>query len=263
VKVINPPYLRLAIHQPNFIPRLKVLQKLANADVWCVLDSVQYCTREWQNRTQIVPVHGDSKPFWLSIPVHKPEGRNSLISEIIVENPDSFANLMEKTIFHAFHLSPHWTAIQDFVSTISPTIVTTNLTQLCVEITYALLNIANRKPILLFSSSLPVTGKASSLIASICKYLKCKTYLADSGSRNYMLAEDFKSINVLWQNWHEPSEKFVDIDSWRDIGCINYLSRFGRERFIKHILDAEFNINTEWNNHSLYSLSGDNNYEKK
>ncbi|MBU6427323.1 WbqC family protein [Patescibacteria group bacterium] len=51
--------LSVVVHQPNFLPRLKVLQKLAAADVWCVLDSVQYNPREWQNRARIVAVHGD------------------------------------------------------------------------------------------------------------------------------------------------------------------------------------------------------------
>lgn len=45
----------VAIHQPNLFPRLKILQKLALADIWIVLDNVQYCQREYQNRTLIVP----------------------------------------------------------------------------------------------------------------------------------------------------------------------------------------------------------------
>lgn len=162
--------LRVAIHQPNFLPRLKVLQKLASADVWCVLDSVQYCAREWQNRARIVAAHGNNKSFWLSIPVRRPPQRDTPISEITVADPASTEQLVERTLLHAFHGAPHWAVINDFLSTVKPLLATDNLTRLCVDTTCALLRVANRQPAVLLTSSLPVIGKASTLMAAICKH---------------------------------------------------------------------------------------------
>ena len=133
--------LRVAIHQPNFLPRLKILQKLAYADVWCVLDNVQFCAREWQNRARIVTAHGNNESFWLSIPVHRPHGLRTRISEVVIAEPNLTELLVERTLLHSFHRAPHWAAIDDLFSAFKPLLATDNLTRLCVDTTCALLNI--------------------------------------------------------------------------------------------------------------------------
>ncbi|MFQ5693753.1 MAG: WbqC family protein, partial [Nitrospinota bacterium] len=40
----------LAAHQPQYLPWLGYLDKVAKADVFLVLDDVQYKKNEWQNR---------------------------------------------------------------------------------------------------------------------------------------------------------------------------------------------------------------------
>jgi len=253
----NQP-LRVAIHQPNFLPRLKVLQKLAYSDVWCVLDSVQYCQREWQNRARIVTTHGNNKSFWLTIPVHRPHGLGTLISEVVIDKPDLIGLLVERTLRHAFARAPHWAAINDLLSAFKPLLATDNLTRLCVDTTCVLLRIANRQPTVLLTSSLPVTGKASNLMASLCRHLKATVYLADSGARNYLQPTGFAGIEVLWQNWHEPMELWPGISSWRNIAGINYLCRVGSEKFAKHILSGEFAPEPSWRSlaHTPISIGG-------
>lgn len=234
------PHLRVAIHQPNFLPRLKVLQKLAAADVWCVLDSAQYNPREWQNRTRIVAVHGGNRTFWLSVPVCRPHGRQTVIREVGIANPQSTAQLVKLTLFHALRRAPYWPVIDNLLSTLDPLLAASTLAQLCVDITCSLLRIASRQPTVLFASSLPVKGKASILMSGICHNLNATIYLADSGARNYLQPVDFGSIEVLWQDWREPAEKWPGIASWRDIASVNYLSRVGPERFTEHLLSGEF-----------------------
>ncbi len=240
------PSMRLAIHQPNFLPRLKVLQKLASADVWCVLDSVQYCDREWQNRARIVTVHGDNRSFWLSIPVRRPRGHDTLISEIAIDSPSSTARLVELTLLHALRGAPYWTAIDHFLSKVESVLTADTLTRLCVDITSSLLQIAGRRPTILFASSLPVEGKASTLMAAICRHLNGTTYLADSGARNYLQPAPFTGIEVLWQDWQEPAEVWPGINSWRDVSSINYLARVGPELFKRHLLSGMFIPEPTW-----------------
>jgi len=240
--------LRLAIHQPNFLPRLKILQKLAYSDVWCVLDSVQYCAREWQNRARIVNAHGNNKSFWLSIPVHRPRGLPTLIREVIIDKPDLTLSLIDGALRHAFRRAPHWAAVNELLLAFKPLLGIDNLTRLCVDTTCALLRIANRQPTVILASSLPVTGKSSNLIASLCRYLKATTYLADSGARNYLQPAGFEGIEVVWQNWHEPVEKWPGINSWRNISSINYLCRVGPEKFAQHLLSGEFAPESTWRN---------------
>lgn len=84
-------------------------------------------------------------------------------------------------------------------------------------------------------------------MSAICRSLGAATYLADSGACNYLQPTDFTSIEVLWQNWREPTEKWPGITSWRDIASVNYLSRVGPERFTEHLLKGEFVPDPTWN----------------
>jgi hypothetical protein len=242
---VNQP-LRVAIHQPNFLPRLNILQKLAYSDVWCVLDSVQYCKREWQNRARIVTAHGNNKSFWLTIPIRRTHRLDTLISDVVIAKPELTGLLVDQTLRHAFRRAPHWAAVDCLLSELQPLLATDNLTRLCVDTTCALLRIANRQPAVLLASSLPVTGKASNLIASLCRHLKATTYLADSGARKYLQPAGFEGIEVVWQNWHEPLELWPGISAWRNIAGINYLCRLGQEKFTQHLLSGEFAPEPTW-----------------
>lgn len=232
--------MRVAIHQPNLFPRLKVLQKLAAADVWVVLDSVQYCDREWQNRARIVPAHGESTGHWLTVPVSRRNGQKTLIRDVTVVAPDTTPGLVQNTLLHAFRQAPHWRDVSEYLETVRADLATMDLVQLCTRTTGELLRTVGRKPDILLSSTLSVSGQGSQLMSEICRRLRADTYLADSGAGNYLRLEDFSGTSVLWQNWMEPATHCDRITSWRNLSCLNYLSRVGAEQLQTHLLDACF-----------------------
>lgn len=246
VEALLKPRLRLAIHQPNLFPRLKVLQKLASADVWCVLDSVQYNAREWQNRARIIEFDADNRAFWLSIPVHRWRGQKTLIRETAIVSPLSTERLIKLSLFRAMRHAPYWHVIESLLSNLTPQLAADDIGRLCVDTTCSLLRIAGRQPTIVFATALPVTGKASNLIAMICGHLSAHTYLADSGARNYLQPDHFTSIDVLWQNWREPEGEWPGISSWRDVASINYLARAGPDQFTQHLLSSEFVSDPTW-----------------
>ncbi|TLY18156.1 MAG: WbqC family protein [Nitrospirae bacterium] len=61
--------MRVTIHQPQFMPWLGYLDKIDRADLFVVLDSVQFKKNEWQNRNRIRTAQGWQ---WITVPVlHK------------------------------------------------------------------------------------------------------------------------------------------------------------------------------------------------
>lgn len=58
--------MRVAIHQPQFLPWLGYLDKIDQADLFVALDNVQYKKTEWQNRNRIRTPQGWQ---WLTVPV--------------------------------------------------------------------------------------------------------------------------------------------------------------------------------------------------
>jgi WbqC-like protein family len=82
------PGLTCAIHQPNFFPRLSTLAKLYAADVWVILDDVQFSRRDYQHRCYLPPAGTALPARWLTVPVHLPDGRATLIKDALIADPD-------------------------------------------------------------------------------------------------------------------------------------------------------------------------------
>jgi hypothetical protein len=227
--------MRVAVHQPNFLPRLKVLQKLAAADVWVVLDNVQYCSREWQNRTRLVSFHGISAEFWFTAPVKLLDGRRTLIKDVQVLDAGTLGQRLSLTMRHSFRSAPHWDELAEFLSDAARLLCVTSLTTLCVQTTLALLRMHNCEPEIRYASELRAGGCKSALQAAICHELGATAYIADTGASKYLREADFGTTEVLWHHWTEPSASWPGISSWRGLSSINFLAREGRRELQHHL----------------------------
>ena len=72
--------MRVAIHQPQYLPWLGYLAKWAAADLFIFLDIVQYEKNGWQNRNRIKTRDGAR---WLTVPVRAHLG--APISDIAID----------------------------------------------------------------------------------------------------------------------------------------------------------------------------------
>jgi len=57
----------VSIHQPQYLPWLGYFDKIAKADVFVLLDNVQFKKNEFQNRNKIKTATGAQ---WLTVPLH-------------------------------------------------------------------------------------------------------------------------------------------------------------------------------------------------
>ncbi len=73
--------MRVTIHQPQFLPWLGYLDKIDQADLFIMLDTVQFKKNEWQNRNRIRTAKGWQ---WLTVPVLQHFGQR--IDEVLI-NP--------------------------------------------------------------------------------------------------------------------------------------------------------------------------------
>jgi hypothetical protein len=224
---LPPPPTRVTIHQPNLFPRHKVIQKLAAADIWIVLDDVQFAKREWQNRCMIVPDHGAHKPHWLTLPVGLPRGQASAINEVELIDPTRALAVAKDSIVNAYRHSPGWdVAGQTVLSALESDAPT--LAQVCVQSTLALLDCAGATPTVYYASELALPpGDPSDRLAALTELVGGSEYLCDSGGANYLKLDSFdrRGIDVKWQDWQEPAPAFADCTPSRNISAVNLLMR--------------------------------------
>src|SRR6266699_1992290 len=104
-----------AIHQPNFFPRISTLAKLYASDVWVVLDDVQYNNRDYQNRCRLASLSAPNEWQWLSLPVHRPSGRQTLIADVRLLEPHRSKYRTLHLLKHYYGQSLHWSSLQPAV----------------------------------------------------------------------------------------------------------------------------------------------------
>src|SRR5258706_7428566 len=73
----------VAVHQPHFLPWLGYLDRIRRADLFIVLDHVQFERRNFQNRTRI---RLDDRPHWLTVPVIQ-QSQGERVLEKRIDNP--------------------------------------------------------------------------------------------------------------------------------------------------------------------------------
>lgn len=197
----------VAAHQPLFMPWLGYLDKMHQADLFIILDDIQFARRDYQNRTRI---RIGEMAHWLTVPVQQ-RSQQEIINEKSVDypaNPDDYGwtRSMGKTLAQAYqradYFSEYGPAVQEILEFRWPRLIDLDLALL------ALIRDAFgiRTP-LVFSSELNVPGSKSELILNLCKAVGADTYLAGmGGSRHYLDRPVFAEagVAIAWQDFQHP-----------------------------------------------------------
>jgi hypothetical protein len=194
----------VAVHQPNFLPRVKVLQKLAFADLWVVLDDVQFARHDYQNRTYLCPDVPSQIPRWCSLSVNLEQGRATKIKDVRLAQNDcltSVRNVLQASFRRVDLVDDVITALSAQLDDSSP------LVSLGIAGTCHLLSMSGRVPKIVLASSLRTEAFAKSYgILQLCQAVGATTYVADSGATNYLDPQLLtnQDIDVIWQVWQPP-----------------------------------------------------------
>ena len=97
----------VAVHQPQYLPWLGYFDKMDRADVFVLLDTVQFKKNEWQNRNRIKTASG---PQWLTVPVTYRFPQR--IREVGINNRERWQHRQRQAILTNYRQAPCW----DFVA---------------------------------------------------------------------------------------------------------------------------------------------------
>lgn len=230
----------VAIHQPNLLPRLKVLQKVVAAGSWVVLDDVQFARHDWQARCRLRPLHQPQREFWVSVPVRCPDGRTTLISDVRIGSPAKMMQIIEGSIRQAYRRSIHWRWIARYLVRLQQRI-SASLTEFCVETTMAALSMLGLSVDVVLASELDgVHGARSRRLLSLCHHLDAPAYLCGSGGRSYLDRALFErgGVAVLYHEWKTPTVEGEPARlPWRDVSFLDMIARCGPLATRNHLAD--------------------------
>jgi hypothetical protein len=185
----------VAIHQPHYLPWLGYLQRMAQADLFIVLDHVQFERGNYQNRTQ-VRVNG--APHWLTVPVQQRSQKERIVEKAI-DNSRPWTTTHFETLRRAYggagFFSTYAQGLRAIYEREWERLVDLNACTL--DFLREALDI--RTP-LVKSSDLAVAGAKSELVLNLCKAVGASALLVGlGGSRHYLDRVAFAQAGIKLQ----------------------------------------------------------------
>ncbi len=195
----------VAIHQPNFLPWLGYFDKIARADVFVILDSVQFAKTggTWSNRVQML-VGGQAT--WLTMPIVRSYHGLRTYREMEIGEDTPWRTKLLKTIQLNYASAPYFKAVFPTIQTTmsNPTRNLADLNDAAIRALCAGLQLDTGK--LVRSSTLPVAGQATDLLIAIVRSAGGTAYLAGGQASAYQEDEKFAQagLELIYQNFQHP-----------------------------------------------------------
>ncbi|HEY0722850.1 MAG TPA: WbqC family protein [Pyrinomonadaceae bacterium] len=189
--------MKIAIHQPQYFPWPPYVHKVMSADIFVYLDTVQFSKNGVQNRNQIKTKQG---PQWLTVPVQHELGQSIRETHLVDAN---ITVKHWKTLQANYARTPGFQRWKEELQLLLTQTYQT-LDQVAIASTEWMLEKLGFSSKRVKASDIPEThGRASELVASICKALDADRYLTGTGALAYLERADFDRINceVEVQRW--------------------------------------------------------------
>lgn len=193
----------VTIHQPEHLPWLGFCHKATLADVFVLLDVVQFRKNYFQNRNRILGPHG---PMWVTVPVRLQGHTQKTIAEMEIHNAVPWARKWWGSLRHAYGHTPYFDAHARFFESVASR-VWTHLADLNLAIIEYLFDALGIRCRLVRASTLPVAGARSTLLLDICARLGASVYLAGQHGRDYLDISIFEArgIAVRYHSFRHPT----------------------------------------------------------
>ena len=189
----------VSIHQPEHMPWLGFFEKLLRADLFVLLDDVQFSKGDFQNRNR---VKGQGGVQWLTVPVAQKFGQR--ISDTSVAG-DAWRAKHWKTLRSCYARAEHFEAFapefEEFYKR-----PWTKLSELNVAAIRLLARAFGVEKELVLSSTLGVTGRKSELVLNICKAVGARAYYSGRAGGTYLDADAFRRarVEIVVQEFEHP-----------------------------------------------------------
>ena len=196
--------MKVAIHQPHYLPWLGYFAKWASADLFVFLDTVQYEKNGWQNRNRIKTPAG---PRWLTVPVRAHLGMAVGVVPIDTTQPWRARHL--RAIENAYAKAPEWPRYRDELQRFYSR-EWGRLAPLAVDSARCLASALGVSTPTRLASDLAVADgprqDATARLVAICRAVGADTYLAGRDGALYLDADQFAAagIAVATQRYEHP-----------------------------------------------------------
>lgn len=190
------------IMQPTYLSWIGYFDLMDTADVFVILDTVQFEKQSWQQRNRIKTAENQSK--WLTVPVIQDLGQK--INAVKINNSPPWRRKHWGTIEQYYKRASYWKLYCDGLAAIY-----SQSWEHLLELNLALINFLKDqfgiKTKLIRASKIPVSGTKVRLLVDICHHLKADVYISPVGAASYIELDNIfesEGISLIYQQYKHP-----------------------------------------------------------
>lgn len=196
--------MRVAMHQPHYLPWLGLIDKADQSDLFVVLDHVQYERRGWQNRNYVATKSG---PVLLTVPVLQ-RNRGERILDKKIDNSHPWQEKHRRTLEeHCYSGAPFWPEFRGQILSVYGREWESLADLAMATMRTALDGFGIDTPLVRSSELGEFPGQKSELLAQLAAKAGATTMLSGDGARDYVDSAVFDryGVGVEWQRFHHPA----------------------------------------------------------
>ncbi|WP_429258357.1 WbqC family protein [Paraburkholderia sp. GAS334] len=194
----------LSAHQPAYLPWLGYFAKIARADIFVYLDTVQFEKNSFTNRNRI---KGPNGPFWLTVPVRQKGHLEGTLQTLEIDDSLAWRKKHLKAIALSYAKAPGFAEKFARLEALYGG-AHASLADFCWwQLQFWIQELGLGATQLVRSSELPVLSKKSDLVLDLCRHFGANRYLSGKLGRDYLNESAFAShdIEVIYQDYRcEP-----------------------------------------------------------
>ncbi len=231
--------MKIAIHQPNYLPWLGFFYKIFLADIFVFHDAVRYSKSSYTQRTLIRKDNHGTDVQWLGFSI-----RNStqpLIRDKLFVNRKRDLKRHHRKFYYLYAGRPYFEEFNSFFSEYLVNAGHNKLAESNIQMILAICELLGIQRRFVRSSDLKLAGSREELNIGICKTLGATTYLSGVGAKKYQSSHSFiragidlryVDVHVLFRRELRPigMENHLPglsiVDAWVNIGLAGILKLF-------------------------------------
>ncbi len=187
--------------------------------MWVVLDDVQFNARDYQHRARLAPPGDPVVQRWLTIPVHRPRGRDSRISELLLADPELSRRRVGQLVHQYYRRAPHWARTRDALDEVLAALELNDRVADVAEVSArALLAQLGWRGEVVRSSALRVSDDRSARLADLTSAVGADTYLCGRGGARYLEESPFTARGLTVR--YPPPPELAGKDGMRTLSAL-------------------------------------------
>jgi len=223
----------IACHQPNFLPWLGYFAKIFHADVFFLLDDVQFTQghgkHNWTTRVRILSLSG---PQWLTVPVKRTGKGKQLINEVETNTADK--RWLRKTLLTLEQSYRKTEYFEQYYGGLKEILAEGHelIAELNIKLVMWLIDILGISVETCRSSDFSLTTTSNQRLIDLTISVGGQVYLSGDGADDYQLESEFKKNGINLQKigfQHPGYEQIHGLEFTPGLSILDALFNVGAE----------------------------------